>query len=90
MSIQLELSPEIESLLQEEAAKRGQEAAEYAKAILEERLRPAMERPFYETATKEEWLERFHQFIESHRDITGPPPTAEALRRESWYEDRGA
>ena len=54
MSITLNLPPDMEARLQEEAARYGQDAAEYVKALVEDKLRPTARR-FYETATKEEW-----------------------------------
>jgi hypothetical protein len=40
MTLTIELPPELEQRLTAEAAQRGQEAAEFARVILEERLTP--------------------------------------------------
>jgi hypothetical protein len=87
-TIVLDLTPATESLLREEAARYGQDPAEYAKAIVEDKLRP-IARPFYATATKEEWRQAFLEWIDSHRDIVALSLPAEAFRREYIYEDRG-
>jgi hypothetical protein len=77
----------VEARLHEEAARRGQDAAEYVKALVEDRLRPTS-RPFHETATKAEWRRAFLAWVNSHGDITAPPIPLEILRRENLYEDR--
>ena len=40
--------------------------------------------PFWATATPEERAERFHQWVQSHKD--GPNLPDEALRRENIYD----
>jgi hypothetical protein len=89
MTIVLDLTPATEAVLREEAARHGQEPADYVKAIVEDKLR-TVARPFHEMASKEEWKQAFLEWIDSHRDITAPPVPPEALRREYLYEDRGA
>jgi bifunctional DNA-binding transcriptional regulator/antitoxin component of YhaV-PrlF toxin-antitoxin module len=42
------------------------------------------EQPFWATATPEERAERFHQWIQSHKDSPNLPD--EALRRENIYD----
>ena len=42
------------------------------------------EQPFWATATPEERVERFHQWVQSHKD--GPNLPDEALRRENIYD----
>ena len=42
------------------------------------------EPPFWATATPEERAERFHQWVQSHKD--GPNLPDEALRRENIYD----
>jgi hypothetical protein len=42
------------------------------------------EQPFWATATPEERAERFHQWVQSHKD--GPNLPDEALRRENIYD----
>jgi hypothetical protein len=43
-------------------------------------------RPFYETATPEEWVREFPKWAESH-DPNMPGLTPEDLSREKMYED---
>ena len=47
------------------------------------------ERPFYETATTEEWIKAFREWAESHRHKNSPMLSDEAISRESIYADRG-
>jgi hypothetical protein len=54
-----------------------------------ERLIQIEERPFYETATPQEWVKAFHEWVESHRDLNLPPLSDEAISRESIYGERG-
>ncbi|HEY9692239.1 MAG TPA: hypothetical protein V6D15_08550 [Oculatellaceae cyanobacterium] len=42
------------------------------------------EQPFWATATPEERAERFHQWVQSHKDGVNLPD--EALRRENIYD----
>jgi len=42
------------------------------------------EQPFWATATPEERAERFHQWVQSHKN--GPNLPDEALRRENIYD----
>lgn len=46
------------------------------------------ERPFYETATKEEWAKAFRELAESH-EKDSPMLSDEAISRESIYGERG-
>jgi hypothetical protein len=54
-----------------------------------ERLVQTEERPFYETATPQEWVQAFHEWVESHRDMNLPQLSDEAISRESIYGERG-
>lgn len=84
MSLTIELPPEVESRLHQEASKRGQQAEEYARMLLESLLAPSGQRPFYETATPEEWVQAFSAWVASH-EATQPPLPPEALTREHFY-----
>jgi Asp-tRNA(Asn)/Glu-tRNA(Gln) amidotransferase B subunit len=42
------------------------------------------QQPFWATATPEEWVADFRQWVASHR--TGPKLPDEALRRETMYD----
>lgn len=97
MTLTFELPRDIAARFRDEAARRGVDPVECARALLEERLAPREPvdeakqppRPFYETATTEEWLREFHAFLEDLRDLDAPVIPLEALRRENLYEDRG-
>jgi hypothetical protein len=93
MTLTIDLSPELERRLQEEASKRGIPTPEYARAVLEVHLSKAPaageeKSPFYATATHEEWVAAFDKWIADHA-VNGPPLPPEALRREHFYGDRG-
>jgi plasmid stability protein len=89
MVLTINIPPEVESRLREEAAKHGQDAAEYASALLSQALTTGTSEPFHETATQEEWERAFDAWVESHRDLRAPVIPLDALRRENLYEDRG-
>ncbi len=94
MTLTLELPEGIENYLEKEAAKQGLSPSEYAlRALLRDLDIPAPAaaggpRPFYETASHEEWVRAFREWAASH-DQTTPPIPLEALRRENMYDDRG-
>ena len=56
--------------------------------MLEQLVEPE-ERPFYETATPQEWIRAFSEWVESHRDLNLPLLSDEAISRESIYGERG-
>jgi hypothetical protein len=78
----------LETRLQEEAVKHGQDSAGFARTLLEALLLHRGKRPFYETATREEWERAFAAWLESH-DPTLPPLPSEAYLREHFYGPRG-
>ena len=88
MTLTIDIAPELVAQLQKEAARRGLAANDYARRLLEERLLTTEPKPFWATATTEEWLQAFNAWMDSH-DPTLPPLSDEALRRESFYGDRG-
>lgn len=47
------------------------------------------DRPFYDTATSEEWTRAFLEWTESHRSMNYPLVSDEAISRESIYGERG-
>jgi len=47
----------------------------------------SVERPFYETATPEEWSKAWREWAASHKNT--PPLSDEATDRDSIYEGRG-
>jgi predicted transcriptional regulator len=88
MTLTIEISPEMEKRLQREAGRKGVAAEEYARRLLEERLLPTESKPLWATATQEEWEAAFDRWLTSH-DPTLPPLPEEAMRRESFYGERG-
>jgi hypothetical protein len=87
MTITIDVLPEVEARLREEAARRGQQTEEFVSSLLSEMFRATTE-PFYQTATPQEWARAFREWAASH-DTTAPPIPLESLRRENMYEDRG-
>jgi hypothetical protein len=55
-------------------------------AMLSQLVEPQMERPFYETATVQEWVQALHSWSESHEQNT-PLLSDYAVSREGIYED---
>ena len=85
MTFTLTLPPDKEDDLRVRAAKEGVPADLYALRLLTEALDAAPPpRPFYETATPEEWIAAFNQWVYSH-DPNGPVLTDDS--REGIYED---
>ena len=85
MTLILDLSPEQEAALREKAAREGRPEQEYALSLLGDALgaAPAPARPFYETATPEEWVKALHEWTHSH-DLNGAVLLDD--RREVIYE----
>lgn len=71
------LSPEERSLLESKL-----------KAHQERTSAEGQDRPFYETATPEEWVKAFREWAESH-PRNQPSLSDEAISRESIYRERG-
>lgn len=86
MTLVLELSPEQETALREKAAQEGRPEQEYALSLLGNALgiTPATAKPFYETATPEEWVKAWHEWTHSH-DLNGAVLLDDS--REVIYED---
>lgn len=66
----------------------AQEIKPHLDTMLEQLVKPK-ERPFYETATPEEWVRAFREWVESHRGLNLPLLSDEAISRESIYGERG-
>jgi hypothetical protein len=95
MSVTIELKPETEKRLAEKAREKGLKIETFIEVFIEDNLKDEpktsteeKEKPFYETATREEWLAEFNRWVDSHRDKGYPHLSDEALRRENIYEDR--
>ncbi len=72
MTLVLELNPMQEAALRQKAASAGSDEPTYAARLLSEALgMPALPaRPFYETATAEEWVKAWHDWTHSRRSET--------------------
>lgn len=55
-------------------------------AMLEQLVKSKVERPFYETATPDEWVKAFREWADSHRRDT-PLLNDYAVSRAGIYED---
>lgn len=88
MTLMLELSPEKEAWLREQAAQSGQEPEQYALGLIDQVIEAdtleVAPRPFYETATPEEWIAAFDEWTASLDPNT---PVLLDDRREVIYED---
>jgi hypothetical protein len=88
MTLTIDLPPDLENRLEQEAGKRGLHPGEYARLLIEENL-PHLETvggELWYTLTPEEWIREFEAWAESHRDWPVLPP--EAYERASFYEGR--
>jgi hypothetical protein len=93
MTVTIELKPKTEKRLAEKAKRKGLNLKTYVEVFIEGKLEDEteaekQEKPFYETATKEEWLAEFHRWIDSHKDKDYPVLPDEAYDRGNIYEDR--
>lgn len=95
MTVTIELKPETEKRLVERARQKNLKIETFLEVFIEENLDDETEispqgekKPFYETASKEEWLAEFRSWMDSHQDKDYPVLPDEAYSRESIYEDR--
>jgi hypothetical protein len=85
MELVIELSPEVEDRVKDEAQRRSLTSEEYARQITQEKvgLTPASKEPI------PQW-EREREFLALVEDLkTLPQLSPEAFERSSYYEDRG-
>ncbi|MEH1998948.1 MAG: hypothetical protein V7L00_09405 [Nostoc sp.] len=61
----------------------------YLNTMLEQLVQPSREHPFDETATPQEWVAAFTEWVESHRGLNLPSLSDEAISRSSIYGERG-
>ncbi|MBE9199352.1 MULTISPECIES: hypothetical protein [unclassified Nodularia (in: cyanobacteria)] len=57
--------------------------------MLQMLVQPQSELPFYETATPQEWVTAFQEWVESYRELNLPTLSDAAISRESIYGERG-
>jgi hypothetical protein len=86
MAISLELPPDLEARLREEADRQHLPLEGYALSILRGCFPSPRSVPLSRTATPEEWKRITHEFLEAHRGWPVLPD--EAFSRESIYEGR--
>jgi hypothetical protein len=84
MTITIELRPNTEAKVVQQAAMKGLAIEEFLSEFIETNLNGEEEKPFYETATFEEWENEFNEWVESHT-YTGLPIDDS---RESIYRER--
>ena len=82
MTITVELTPETESRIAEQAASQGVSVEEYVQKVLESVIGVRLPAPLHERK------ERFERWLKSHSYITAPPLSDEAISRESIYGER--
>ena len=85
MTLVLEVTPELQTRLREEATEKGLTAEDYARMLLEERLLDGPEAAH--RLTPAERKRRLDDWIESHRGL--PTLPEEAFHRDFYYGERG-
>jgi hypothetical protein len=87
LTLTIELPPELENRLRQEAAKQGLNANDYARRLIEHHLPPPASegQSLWETLAPEEWIRRTREWAESHHDWPVLPPGADD--RASFYEE---
>lgn len=86
MTLTIDLPPALEERLQQESAREGLAAEEYARKVLEERLLPVVAHGGAEVNV--ERLRSYREWVGSHAEHTAPPLSDEAISRESIYRER--
>ena len=86
MTLTIDLPPALEERLQQESAREGLPAEEYARKVLEERLLVGM--PVGTFGTNEERLRSYQEWVGSRTGHSAPPLSDEAISRESIYRER--
>ena len=85
MTVMLELKPEVENRITEKAKSFGKTVESFLLAVIEENLPEEVEtKPFYETATDEEWEAE----LDSLADYSDEIPATWDDNRESIYRER--
>jgi len=82
MILRVELKPETESRIAEQASSQGVSVEEYVQRVLESIISSPL------PTTLQERKERFEDWLKSHSHITAPPLSDEAISRESIYGER--
>ena len=74
MSLIINLAPDVEEWLCEEATQRGMSANEYGRQLIELSLSRSGARPFYETASLDEWKQALEEWLRSVVSPSSAPP----------------
>jgi hypothetical protein len=82
MTVTIELKPEIETRIAEQAAAQGVTVEEYIQRFLESII--AASKP----ATAQERVQRFEHWLKNHTRSAAPPLSDEAISRERIYTER--
>lgn len=89
MTLTIDLGPEQEARLLQEAARQGLDARDYVRRLIESHLPPhSVAPPLTTTASPQERARAFRAWAESHRRDT-PLLSDDAISRESIYSERG-
>lgn len=88
MTLTIDLPPALEEKLQQESAREGLAAEEYARKVLEERLLPSVADPSSMNEMNGQKLKAFREWVSSHAGHSAPPLSDEAISRESIYRER--
>lgn len=86
MSVTLELKPEVEARVIEQAAEHGVPVEAFLESVIEDSLTGKEEKPFYETATAEEWEVALDEFGDSPSFAKSASLMDDS--RESIYRER--
>lgn len=86
MTVILDLKPEVEEQIKAEAKARGLSVEDYILDVLEKVI-PNAEANFARTATPEEWVKTFREWVHTPRPAHSPL-SDEAISRESIYRER--
>jgi hypothetical protein len=76
----------ITRLLAEITKRNPEEIKPHLNMMLETLVKP---HPFYETATSDEWVAEFEQWVQSHRELNLPTLSEADISREGIYGERG-
>jgi hypothetical protein len=89
MSLTIDLPLELEKRLLHEASRRGLDASELVRRLIEPQLATTNQwAPLEGHHSPEEWKAQFRAWLDSH-DATKPPLPEEAFERASFYGERG-
>jgi len=86
VTLTIDLPPALEERLQQESAREGLAAEEFARKVLEERLLPVAAQR--DAGANEERLRSYHEWVGGHAGHSAPPLSDEAIGRESIYRER--